>query len=208
GFRNGATAWPSASRNPSPRRPVSALTVTSNYPLLRERSSCSRSLHNRPPWMNCCAASRTTTCPVTGIRGRQSARKSGEPQRCLYPGRGDAVWITLHPQAGHEQAGRRPALVLSPSAYNGRVGLALFCPITSQVRGYPFEVRLPAGSPVSGVVGGGPSEELGLARAQRGEDRRSLGGGRCPTAAAPPDVACRKRLTPCLTTEESRLRVT
>jgi mRNA interferase MazF len=69
------------------------------------------------------------------------------------PERGDAVWITLHPQAGHEQAGRRPALILSPSAYNGRVGLALFCPITSQVKGYPFEVPLPAGSPVSGVVG-------------------------------------------------------
>jgi mRNA interferase MazF len=69
------------------------------------------------------------------------------------PERGDAVWITLDPQAGHEQAGRRPALVVSPSAYNGRVGLALFCPITSQVKGYPFEVRLPAGLPVSGVVG-------------------------------------------------------
>ena len=69
------------------------------------------------------------------------------------PERGDAVWITLDPQAGHEQAGRRPALALSPSAYNGRVGLALFCPITSQAKGYPFEVPLPAGSPVSGVVG-------------------------------------------------------
>jgi mRNA interferase MazF len=69
------------------------------------------------------------------------------------PERGDAVWITLDPQAGHEQAGRRPALVLSPSAYNGRVGLGLFCPITSQVKGYPFEVPLPVGSPVSGVVG-------------------------------------------------------
>ena len=69
------------------------------------------------------------------------------------PERGDAVWISLDPQSGHEQAGRRPALVLSPSAYNGRVGLALFCPITSQVKGYPFEVPLPAGSPVSVVVG-------------------------------------------------------
>src|SRR3974377_1468456 len=67
--------------------------------------------------------------------------------------RGDAVWITLDPQAGHEQAGRRPALVLSPSAYNGRVGLALLCPITSQVKGYPFEVPLPLGLPVAGVVG-------------------------------------------------------
>ncbi len=63
------------------------------------------------------------------------------------------MWITLDPQAGHEQAGRRPALVLSPKKYNGRVGLALFCPITRQIKGYPFEVALPDESPVSGVVG-------------------------------------------------------
>ena len=75
-------------------------------------------------------------------------------RKAVYiPERGDAVWITLDPQAGHEQAGRRPALVLSPSAYNGRVGLALFCPITNQVKGYPFEVLIPDGCPVTGVVG-------------------------------------------------------
>lgn len=75
-------------------------------------------------------------------------------RKAVYiPERGDAVWITLDPQAGHEQAGRRPALVLSPSAYNGRVGLALFCPITNQVKGYPFEVLIPGGCPVTGVVG-------------------------------------------------------
>jgi mRNA interferase MazF len=68
------------------------------------------------------------------------------------PRRGDAVWITLDPQAGHEKAGRRPALVLSPSAYNGRVGLALLCPITSQVKGYPFEVALSVSSSIKGVV--------------------------------------------------------
>ena len=68
------------------------------------------------------------------------------------PERGDVVWITFNPQAGHEQAGRRPAVVLSPKAYNGKVGLALLCPITSQVKGYPFEVALPDGLPVSGVI--------------------------------------------------------
>lgn len=68
------------------------------------------------------------------------------------PRRGDAVWITFDPQAGHEQAGRRPALVLSPSAYNGRVGLALLCPITSQVKGYPFEIDIPTGLDVRGVI--------------------------------------------------------
>ena len=68
------------------------------------------------------------------------------------PEQGDAVWITLDPQAGHEQAGRRPALVLSPAPYNRRVGLALFCPITGQVKGYPFEVALPEGLAVSGVA--------------------------------------------------------
>jgi mRNA interferase MazF len=68
------------------------------------------------------------------------------------PDRGDVVWITFNPQAGHEQAGRRPAVVLSPKAYNGKVGLALLCPITSQVKGYPFEVLIPDGLPVNGVI--------------------------------------------------------
>jgi mRNA interferase MazF len=68
------------------------------------------------------------------------------------PDRGDVVWISLNPQAGHEQAGRRPAVVLSPAAYNGKVGLALFCPITNQVKGFPFEVLIPTGFLVSGVV--------------------------------------------------------
>ena len=68
------------------------------------------------------------------------------------PDRGDAIWITLPPQAGHEQAGRRPALVLSPAAYNHKAGLVVACPITSQVKGYPFEVAIPAGLKISGVV--------------------------------------------------------
>jgi mRNA interferase MazF len=68
------------------------------------------------------------------------------------PQRGDAVWITLNPQAGHEQAGRRPAVILSPAAYNGRVGLAIVCPITNQIKGYPFEVVLPAGLAVTGAI--------------------------------------------------------
>jgi len=68
------------------------------------------------------------------------------------PDRGDVVWITLSPQAGHEQAGRRPALVISPLSYNGKVGLAVLCPITSQVKGYPFEVLIPPGLKVSGAV--------------------------------------------------------
>jgi mRNA interferase MazF len=68
------------------------------------------------------------------------------------PQRGDVIRITLNPQAGHEQAGRRPALVLSPEAYNGKVGLALLCPITNQRKGYPFEVAIPPGLPVTGVV--------------------------------------------------------
>lgn len=68
------------------------------------------------------------------------------------PDRGDAIWLELDPQAGHEQADRRPALVLSPQPYNERVGLALACPITNQVKGYPFEVEISAGLKVSGVV--------------------------------------------------------
>ena len=68
------------------------------------------------------------------------------------PARGDVVWITLTPQAGHEQAGRRPAVVLSPLAYNGKVGLALLCPLTAQVKGYPYEVLIPSGLPVAGAI--------------------------------------------------------
>lgn len=68
------------------------------------------------------------------------------------PDRGDLVWLEFTPQAGSEQRGRRPALVLSPKAYNGKVGLALFCPVTSRIKGYPFEVQLPDESAVSGVV--------------------------------------------------------
>jgi mRNA interferase MazF len=68
------------------------------------------------------------------------------------PERGDIVWISLNPQAGHEQAGRRPAVVVSPKSYNGKVGLGLFCPVTSQAKGYPFEVAVPQGLSVGGVV--------------------------------------------------------
>jgi len=68
------------------------------------------------------------------------------------PQRGDAVWITLNPQSGHEQAGRRPAVVLSPAAYNGKVGLAILCPITNQIKGYPFEVLIPDGFTITGAI--------------------------------------------------------
>ena len=68
------------------------------------------------------------------------------------PERADVVWVSLNPQAGHEQAGRRPAVIVSPASYNGKTGLALLCPITSHVKGYPFEVRLPEGLPVTGVI--------------------------------------------------------
>ena len=59
------------------------------------------------------------------------------------PDRGDVVWVTLDPQAGHEQKGRRPALVITPQSYNKKSSLALVCPITSQSKGYPFEVSIP-----------------------------------------------------------------
>ena len=68
------------------------------------------------------------------------------------PERGDLIWLSFTPQSGREQAGRRPALVVSPSTYNSKVGLALVCPITSRVKGYPFEVALPEVGPVPGVV--------------------------------------------------------
>ncbi len=68
------------------------------------------------------------------------------------PSRGDIVWLQFNPQAGHEQASYRPALILSPQAYNEKVGLAIVCPITSQRKGYPFEVILPNDGDVTGVI--------------------------------------------------------
>ena len=68
------------------------------------------------------------------------------------PQRGDAVWIDLNPPAGHEQIGRRPAVVLSPKAYNGKVSLAILCPITNREKGYPFEVAIPKGLDLTGVI--------------------------------------------------------
>ena len=68
------------------------------------------------------------------------------------PKQGDVVWLSFTPQSGHEQAGYRPALTLSPESYNRKVGLALFCPITTKAKGYPFEVPLPSGLKASGVV--------------------------------------------------------
>ncbi|MFH0802262.1 MAG: endoribonuclease MazF [bacterium] len=70
----------------------------------------------------------------------------------VVPARGDVIWLNFKPQAGHEQAGRRPALIISPLPYNRKVGLVLCCPITSQAKGYPFEVTIPDSYEVSGVV--------------------------------------------------------
>ncbi len=80
----------------------------------------------------------------------------------------------MNSQRGHEQAGRRPALVLSPRAYNGKVGLAILCPITGQAKGYPFEVALPTDLPVGGVVLADQAKSLDW-RARRAE--RACGSG-------------------------------
>lgn len=73
-------------------------------------------------------------------------------RRQYVPERGDFVRISFDPQAGHEQRGWRPALVISPRLYNEASSLALLCPVTSKVKGYPFEVAVPVGLPVTGVI--------------------------------------------------------
>jgi mRNA interferase MazF len=73
-------------------------------------------------------------------------------RRGFVPERGDVVWLSFSPQRGREQAGRRPALVLSPRRYNERVGLALVCAITSRIKGYPFEVQVRDAGPVIGAI--------------------------------------------------------
>lgn len=81
---------------------------------------------------------------------RPSDAKRGDAAEA--PDTGNLVWLSFSPQAGREQAGRRPGLVLSPRSYNAKVGLCLVCPVTYHVKGYAFEVALPAGFPVQGVV--------------------------------------------------------
>ena len=73
-------------------------------------------------------------------------------KRPYVPQRGDFVWLDFSPHSGHEQGGRRPALVLSGKSYNERTGLGVFCPTTTQVKGFPFEVVLPPGLKVTGAV--------------------------------------------------------
>ena len=68
------------------------------------------------------------------------------------PERGDLIWLNFDPQVGHEQAGHRPAFIISPASYNRKIGLALCCPVTNQIKGYPFEVTLPEGGKVQGAV--------------------------------------------------------
>jgi mRNA interferase MazF len=86
------------------------------------------------------------------------ARRGGRPTppgrraSAYVPDRGHVVWLDFDPQAGHEQAKRRPAVVLSPASYNGVTSLAMCCPVTSQVKGYPFEVAMPAGGKARGVA--------------------------------------------------------
>ena len=82
------------------------------------------------------------------IGGRPLATKPGD----YCPEAGDLIWIDLDPTVGHEQSGRRPAIVLSPHSYNAAAGLCVICPITSRVRGYPFEATLPDGASFRGAV--------------------------------------------------------
>ena len=72
--------------------------------------------------------------------------------KSYIPNKGDLLWLEFSPQSGHEQSGRRPALCISPEIYNQRVGLAIFCPITSVVKGYPYEVLLPSTVSIKGVI--------------------------------------------------------
>ncbi len=94
-------------------------------------------------------------------------------RRPRVPDRGDVVWITLAPQAGAEQAGRRPAVVLSPAAYNGKVGLAFTVSDHERIKGYPFEVTIPAGLPVTGVVLSDQIKKPRLAHSARRADLRA-----------------------------------
>jgi mRNA interferase MazF len=85
-------------------------------------------------------------------KSRQAASQSATSSNAYCPDAGDIIWIDFDPQVGREQAKRRPALVLTPASYNGRVSLCVLCPITSTVKNYPFVVALPPGGKIAGVV--------------------------------------------------------
>jgi mRNA interferase MazF len=84
--------------------------------------------------------------------GRVIQSETSSPSSLYCPEAGDLIWIDFDPQAGREQAGRRPALVLSPRRYNELVRLCILCPISNQAKGYPFEIALPDSGQVTGVV--------------------------------------------------------
>jgi mRNA interferase MazF len=96
--------------------------------------------------------------------------------RRYIPDRGDLVWLQFNPQSGHEQAGHRPAVALSPRAYNQRSSLALFCPTIRRIKGYPFEVVLPDGLPIDGAVLCGQAKSLDWAA------RKATFAGKLPPA--------------------------
>lgn len=77
-----------------------------------------------------------------------SEKKSGR----YVPSRGDVVWLSFNPQSGHEQSGHRPAIVISPKEYNEKVGLAIFSPITSKIKNYPFEVKIIIKDLINGAI--------------------------------------------------------
>src|SRR5579863_6824127 len=98
---------------------------------------------------NCLTRSNRRISMAKRIGARLAGAKHGDQNP---PNTGDLIWLTFTPQSGREQAGRRPALVLSPESYNAKVGLCVVCPVTQHVKGYAFEVPLPDGLPVQGVV--------------------------------------------------------
>src|SRR5580704_15532210 len=95
--------------------------------------------------------------------------------RSYVPDAGDIVWISFDPQTGHEQAGHRPAVVLSPAAYNAKTSLMVCCPMTTQIKNYPFEVLVTSGGP--SAVLGGSGEESRLAE-ETGQTQRDNIAGR------------------------------
>lgn len=139
-----------AFRERSPKNRSSVKTLQSTCQFERANSSWRRSSNGRCRSTSWSGASHRRIGITKSRAAVRLATKSG--RREYVPERGDLVWLTFDPQAGHEQAGRRPALVLSPASYNRRAGLALFVPLTRQVKGYPFEVLIPAGLEVAGAV--------------------------------------------------------
>src|SRR5262249_46123905 len=147
---NGAIVWRSAFPARTPRSLILKRAWTSTCRSSRAAFCSARRADGTIASTNWLQASHRRIDMAKRIGAKPPGARSG--RREYVPDVGDLVWFSFSPQAGREQAGRRPGVVLSPRSYNSSARLCIVCPVTSHAKGYPFEVPLPADAAITGVV--------------------------------------------------------